>query len=91
MKVIECQATRNKINFLAIQLTLFHICYRFPKLFTKDHGRVQLHPKSVNAGTKHYESHWIIFHEMMKTSGVRCYIYCQSLLSSGSSRKTDRE
>jgi len=54
---------------------------RFPKFSTKEHRRVQLHPKSVNAGTKYFDSHWIIFHEMMKTSGViyRIQMCCKLL------------
>ena len=50
-----------------VKLGLF---FRPPRLQTKQDGKVAIHPKSVNSEVKYYESHWLIYHEKMKTSKV---------------------
>ncbi|XP_014670430.1 PREDICTED: ATP-dependent RNA helicase DHX36-like [Priapulus caudatus] len=41
-----------------------------PRLSTKTDGTVKIHPKSVNAEEKEFDSRWIVYHLKMKTAAV---------------------
>ena len=48
---------------------IFHFM-RPMRLHTKSEGRCEMHPKSVNMNIMEPESQWVIYHLVMKTSGV---------------------
>lgn len=39
-------------------------------MFTREDGKVALHPKSVNVENVVYENNWLIYHQKMKSSKV---------------------
>ncbi|XP_077991245.1 ATP-dependent DNA/RNA helicase DHX36-like [Glandiceps talaboti] len=43
---------------------------RPPILYTKQDGKVKLHPKSVNAGVNDLNGKWLVYHQKIKSSGV---------------------
>ena len=59
-----------------INITTFSILFNRPmKLRTKSDAKCELHPKSVNTEVFEPESQWVIYHKMMKTSGVRLLLF----------------
>ncbi|XP_038671699.1 ATP-dependent DNA/RNA helicase DHX36 [Scyliorhinus canicula] len=46
---------------------------KMAKVFTKSDGRVNIHPKSVNAEEGEYEHNWLIYHLKMRTSSIYLY------------------
>eukprot|EP00111_Clytia_hemisphaerica_P005132 TCONS_00014777-protein len=43
---------------------------RPPKLYTEQYGRVKIHPKSVNEKETNYESLWMVYHKIMKSTSL---------------------
>ncbi|XP_062901383.1 ATP-dependent DNA/RNA helicase DHX36 [Mobula hypostoma] len=43
------------------------------KVFTKSDGRVNIHPKSVNAEEGEFQHSWLIYHLKMRTSSIYLY------------------
>lgn len=52
-------------------------CY--PKVWTEEDGRVELHPKSVNTGSTSFESPFLVYFEKMKSTSV--FIYDTTMVS----------
>ena len=50
-------------------------CLRPAKLRTKHETKIAIHPSSVNADEKEFESHWMLYHLKMKTAKV-CPYHC---------------
>ena len=57
------------ILFYFLRIIVFHFI-RPMRLHTKSEGRCEMHPKSVNMNIMEPESQWVIYHMIMKTSGV---------------------
>uniref|UniRef100_A0AAY4CQP5 ATP-dependent DNA/RNA helicase DHX36 n=1 Tax=Denticeps clupeoides TaxID=299321 RepID=A0AAY4CQP5_9TELE len=45
----------------------------FPKVYTKNDGKVCIHPKSVNAEESQFRYSWLIYHLKMKTTSIFLY------------------
>ncbi|XP_067851023.1 ATP-dependent DNA/RNA helicase DHX36 [Heptranchias perlo] len=46
---------------------------KMAKVFTKSDGRVNIHPKSVNAEEGDFHHNWLIYHLKMRTSSIYLY------------------
>ncbi|XP_048460467.1 ATP-dependent DNA/RNA helicase DHX36 [Rhincodon typus] len=46
---------------------------KMAKVFTKSDGRVNIHPKSVNAEEGEFEHNWLIYHLKMRTTSIYLY------------------
>ncbi|ODM89700.1 ATP-dependent RNA helicase DHX36 [Orchesella cincta] len=51
----------------------------FPKFRTREDGKVDLHPKSVNSGEDNFESHYLAYYQKMKTASL--YLYDTTMIT----------